>query len=374
MERRDLLKLGALASVGSTGCASLLANPSAVGDPEMDGFLSALDGAMSAIGSRSFFDEFLDKPGLEPRVRHGEALAKKTLRSLLLVGTVQELPHEQQSHEGVQQRLRDSMGEFDDAMFGMTSMLEGLSPTERAGVSKALRDDPQLGMKVMGQLDEDAASFGVSLKQRGKLRAISAQACARLRQSPDLAIAEYTAKVHKVAARHGARAELERRTTAAIGTSLLWQGEIDSSAFRPVTGGALATEGTPDAGLVEPSPEPAPVQQPTPPQRAKTPTGGASCIESEECGKGFTCEDYQDLGDGKWGPGVCKAEPPKHKKKKTSPGILTAGGIILGLGATGFLVVGAATGWIYGATVGAILGAIGLVVLIIGLIVAATGH
>ncbi|MDP1824288.1 MAG: hypothetical protein Q8L48_13625 [Archangium sp.] len=373
MDRRELLKLGALASVGGSGCASLLANPASVGAAEMGGFLAELDGARAAIDARSFFAQFLDKPGLTARVQHGEDLAKKTLRSLLLVGTVQELPPEQMAHAGVQQRLRDSMGEFDDAMFGMTSMLEGLSPTERAGVSKALRDDPQLGMRIMGRLDEDAASFGVSLKQRSKLRAVSAQACARLRQSPDLAIAEYTGKMHKVAARHGARAELERRAGAAIGTSLLWQGEsggIDSSAFHPVTGGPAAIDGAPDAGT-----EPAPVDRgatgPGPETGAKT-SEGIACVQAEECGTGFTCDDYKDLGDGKWSAGVCKPVP---KGRKSSPGILTAGGILLGLAATGFLVVSAATStWVFGATVGAILGTIGLVVLIIGLIVAATGH
>ena len=354
------MKLGALASVGGSGCISLLSNPGAVGANELSAFLESLDGAMSAIDARSFFPTA--KPELKERVASSEALAKKTLRSLLLVGSVQELPREQMAHADVQARLRASMGEFDDAMFGMTSMLEQLTVSERAEVSTALKKDPQLGMRVMGELDEAASSFGVSMKLRTKLRGISAQACARLRQSPDLAIAEYTGKMHKVAARHGARAEAERRATAALGSSLLWQGEeggIETSGFHPVVGGALAE---PDAG-------------PPPPMVFELaavdtkPREGGVCTWPEDCPEGLSCEDYQDLGGGKWTRGVCKVPPPKAKTNVT---ILSAGGVIMGLGVAGLLIVSAATGqWAIGATVGAILGVIGFVILVIGLIVRA---
>lgn len=188
MDRRDLLKFGAVAGVSGSGCASLLSNPAAVGAADMGGFLAALDGALEKILPQRSFDAFLPRqhgPELAARARYGEDLTRKTLRSLLLVGTLGELPPEQIVHEGVQQRLRGSMGEFDDAMFGMTDMLEGLGPTERASVSKALRDDPELGMRIMGTFDQEAAAMGISFRQRTKLRSISAQACARLRQSPD---------------------------------------------------------------------------------------------------------------------------------------------------------------------------------------------
>lgn len=153
MDRRDVLKLGAVASLGGSGCATLLSNPASVGTGEMDGFLSSLDTALEKIANGNFFDQFLPTnrdPELDARAKHGEELTKKTLRSLLLVGTVAELPPEQLRHEGVQQRLRGSMGEFDDAVFGMVDALGGLGPTERADVSQALRDDPGLGMRIMG--------------------------------------------------------------------------------------------------------------------------------------------------------------------------------------------------------------------------------
>jgi hypothetical protein len=366
MDRRDLLKLGALAGVGGSGCASLLTNPASVGAGEMDGFLGALDSAMESVLGVKGFDRFLPatpNAAQAAKVKAAEGLTKKTMRSLLLVGTLQELPPEQIVHDGVQQRLRNSMGEFDDAMFGMTSMLEGLSPSDRANVSKALRDDPNLGMRIMGAIDEDASAFGVSFKQRTKLRAISAQACARLRQSPDLAISEYTGKVRKVEARHGARSEAERQGAAAISSALIWQGEQDGRGM----------EGAPTGGELTPPPPP-PMQQPG--EVAPAPGG---CRTSADCAGGLECSGYQDLGNGKWSQGQCQAPV---KKKKASTGVLTAGGIVMGaaVGSFGIItLIGAAggnagMGALIGATVGAIIGVIGIIVLLIGLIILATGN
>lgn len=337
MDRRDVLKLGAVAGLGGSSCAGLLANPGTVGAGEMNGFLASLDTALDSIASGSFFERFLpanQSPALDARAKHGEELTKKTLRSLLLVGTLQELPPEQLAHEGVQQRLRDSMGEFDDAMFGMTSLLEGLSPTERAQISKSLQDDPSLGMKVMGAVDEEAAAFGVSMKQRSRLRAISSHTCARLRQSPELTLTEYTGKMRKVAARHGARAELERSSAAAIGNALLWQNQ--------------STDGTAAGGTLSPPPPPPPL----PPQ--ETPGTPAPVDQAP-------------------------VQPPPRQGVRASHVVLTAGGIALGLGAALF-GIGFATssssggvGLALGITFGALLGITGIITLIVGLILLAAG-
>jgi hypothetical protein len=337
MDRRDVLKLGAVASLGGSSCATLLSNPGSVGSGEMDGFLSSLDTALSSISGGTFFDKFLPQTRseqLSARAKHGEELTKKTLRSLLLVGTLQELPAEQLAHEGVQKRLRESMGEFDDAMFGMTAMLEGLSPTERAEVSQALRDDPQLGMKVMGAVDEEAAAFGVSMKQRTRLRALSTHTCARLRQSPELTFTEYTGKMHKVAARHGARSAAERNAAAVIGNALLWQGQ-------PVEGGSVG-------GTGELTPPPPPPQ--LPPQESP---GSAEPLATDPNGA-----------------------QPVRRGPRASHVVLTAGGIALGLG-VGLIGIGFATGngvgLALGLTFGALLGIAGLITLIVGLILLAAG-
>lgn len=342
MERRDVLKLGAVAaSLGGSGCAALLSNPGAVTGAELPDFLTALDDSMGRIASGSFFQQLMpERPSaaLEERARSAEEVAKKTFRSLLLVGTLRELPPEQLAHEAVQARLSEHMDEFDDAMFGMGTLLEGLSASERADISKALRDEPGLGMKVMGHVDEQAAAFGVSVQQRTKLRAVSSLACSRLRQSPDLTLTEYTAKLRKLEARHGARAESERQLAASVGTSLLWQ---------QAEQGSVGGEGE-GASLTPPPPPPA------------------------EDGRGVSpTED----------PLVHPAVPaaPKRRGMRASHVVLTAGGVALGLGLTIFGVgfaLGSSTsgaGVALGATFGALFGIIGLVTLIVGLIILAVG-
>ena len=363
MDRRDLLKFGALAGVSGSSCASLLSNPGSLGAGEMNDFLSALDGALAKVMHGRPFDALFPSspnPELAARIRHGEELTRKTLRSLLMIGTVGELPLEQQAHDGVQQRLRGSMGEFDDAMFGMTELLENVSPTDRAAVSKALRDDPELGMRMMGTFDQEAAAMGVSFKQRTKLRALSAQAVSRLKQSPDAAIAEYTGKVRRIAARHGAHAEFQRRAAASLGSALMWQ---QADGVQGATGGPPPTTTPADEGrgLVAP---------PLPGVEA-VPAGGGSCITDKNCSPGHSCQNYRDLGNGKWSTGQCVANDVKNK---TSPGFLTAGGIVLGAGAVGALILVAAQAAPIGLTVGAILGTIGIVLLVIGLIMLAAGN
>jgi hypothetical protein len=333
----------------------------------MNEFLSALDGALAKVLQGRPFDALFPSnppPELATRLRHGEELTRKTLRSLLMIGTVGELAPEQQAHEGVQLRLRGSMGEFDDAMFGMTELLENVSPTDRAAVSKALRADPELGMRMMGTFDQEAAAMGVSFKQRTKLRALSAQAVARLKQSPDVAIAEYTGKVRRIAARQGAHAELQRRAAASLGSALMWQ---QADGVQGATGGPPPT--TP------PTSTPADLEgrglvAPPLPGVGPVPAGGGACITDKNCAPGHSCQNYRNLGNGKWSTGQCVAD---QVKPKSSPGFLTAGGIVLGAGAVGALILVAANAGSIGFTVGALLGTIGIVLLVIGLILLATG-
>lgn len=333
MDRRDVLKLGALASVSGSGCAALLGNPAAVSSGELGGFLSALDDAMKSVATGDFFKRHMGEtkdPELAERARKGEELTKKTMRSLLLVGTLSELPPEQLAHASVQERLRNSMSEFDDAMFGMSSMLEQLSPTERADIGKALRDDPNLGMKLMGEVDSEAASFGVSFKQRTKLRAISTQVTSRLRNSTDLAVSEYVSKMNKIASRHGAIAENERELASTLTQQMIWQGD-------PASGGTTG----------EPSPPPPPPPMPVGEPVAVNPNG----------------------------TGAAPIEPAPKPRFRGSYAVLTAGGIALGLGLAVFGIGYAAggAGLLLGATFGIILGVAGLICLLVGLILLAAG-
>lgn len=344
MDRRDVLKLGvgAVATAGS-GCATLAPAFAGMTDGDMDTFLGRLDDVMGRLATEPILERFFEgtkRPVSEaPRYAQGQNLARKTLRSLFLVGTLRELPEERIAHPGVQQRLRDSMGEFDEAMFGMTDLLAGLSPEERGDVSKAFKEDPNLGMKLMGALDGEAAAWGVSTEGRLKLRTVSTQVTTRLKQSPDLFIEEYVGKMRKLAARHGAQEQAQRELATSVGEAMLWQGE--QPAESEAAGGALTPPPPPPA---EPStPVAAPPQQ--------TDAQGRPLTNAEAL-----------------------AERRRKAARTTGTVMLTAGGIALGVGAALFGISFAtlnATGGvsIILATVGALVGIGGLIVLLIGLIV-----
>ncbi|MFO0599783.1 MAG: hypothetical protein U0228_31030 [Myxococcaceae bacterium] len=326
MDRRDVLKLGAVASLSGSSCAALLSNPGAVTGSDLPGFLQALDESMGKVANGDFFAKLLGpnpSAAVTEKARASEELTKKTMRSLLLVGTLSELPQEQLAHEDVQRRLQDSMGEFDDAMFGMARMLENLSDTERADLGRTLRENPDLGMRIMGDVDQEAAAFGVSMKQRVKLRTVSMEATTRLKNSTDLTISDCVAKMQKIGVRHGALAEAERGASAAIAQQLLWQ--ADSS------GGALSPP---------PPPPPTPAAEPT---NEPPPVGEA---------------------------------PEQKRRMRASHVVLTAGGIALGLGLAIFGIgyaAGGSAGILLGVTFGVLFGVIGLITLLVGLILLAAG-
>lgn len=341
MDRRDALKLGLGAvAVSGSGCATLAAAHPGMTDTDMDGFLGSLDAVLGRLSTEPILERYF--PGKEkdvakaPRFEHGQDLARKTLRSLFLVGSLRELPEERLAHPGVQQRLRDSMAEFDQALFGMTDLLDGLTPAERSDAARVLRDDPDLGMRLLGGLDAEAAAWGVSSEGRLKLRRVATQATTRLKQSPDAFITEYVDKMNKLAARHGVHEQAQRELATSVGEALLWQGENPPE--QEAAGGATTPEGL------------------TPPPPPQPPVG--------------------DVGPAPQQPALTPAEAAAARRKKTTRTIgtsmLTAGGIALGVGLVAFglgFVAGSSGVGLFLFTVGAIVGISGLLVLLIGLII-----
>ncbi|MBL8911691.1 MAG: hypothetical protein JNM17_13450 [Archangium sp.] len=338
MERRDLLKAGAVLAVSGSGCATL----SATEGNSLASFLQTLDAALEAISTRPLFDAFRipGRPDLDVAVTSRDALMRKTFRSLTLAGALGDLTPEERTHPEVARRVSASLGEIDDAMFGMTEVLENLTTTERAQVGKALRDDPQLGMRILGEVDREAASLGLSSGVRLRLRNASAQVTSRLRLSPDLTIGEYTTKFRKLEARHGARAEAERAFAASTGASMIWAAEGGGS------GGAL-------------------------------PSSMRKCVETSECEANEECGGYVELRPGEWTLGTCTVPPGGKRTRKRSPGFLSTGAIALGIGlpvGIASLASGLGVASLLVATFGGLLALSGLVVLIIGIGIAAGGE
>jgi hypothetical protein len=239
MDRRDFLRAGAVAGgsmgLGALGCGAVLEGISAVPVPsvaelaalDMDGFLRNLDTSLGFIRSTSTLDSIVTKEvqsgaRKDPRLQGSEELVRKTLRSMLLTGSFGDLPEAGRAHPGVQARLWNSLQEMDDAVLGMNKLLTSLTPTERADVTRLMRDDPTAAPRVLDALDDEAVKAGVNEKRRTHLREVGKHACFRMRQSTNLFIDDYDDKVKKVSVRDSSVESFQRRLMAQMGEQAFW--------------------------------------------------------------------------------------------------------------------------------------------------------
>ncbi|HTJ83043.1 MAG TPA: hypothetical protein VL400_15085 [Polyangiaceae bacterium] len=252
MERRGFLRGGVLAGGGlvGAGCASsdlgaaLVAPPPPMTDEEVQAFLARLDGQMKAIEKEAPLGKILLAENVDAAARaRGEALSKRALRSLLLTGSFRDLPMEARMHPDVQSRMFAGLGEMTEAAEGITSYMRSLTPTERADLSRALKRDPDLGMRVMGAIDDEAARFGVSMERRLHMRQLAANVCGRLRQSSDLFLDDTCDKVEKMAARDATVESIERRLVAQIGEDAYFRLRDEAEAGHALWQGRRVAQG-----------------------------------------------------------------------------------------------------------------------------------
>lgn len=228
VDRREFLKASTLIGVGTaaTACASrqsdlLIVPPTDLTVADMEAYLSRLDRSMNAIAVNPspIVKIFPEKklPLNDPFIKSGEDLMRKNLRSLLLVGSFHDLPEEGRAYPGMQSRMFGAMGEMDDAMRGTHRVLSALTPTERADIGRALKADPNLGMRIVEAFDVECAAQGVPLERRMNLRSLGIQATNRLRQSATMFIDEYTRKTEKILNRPVDPEDMQRRLIASLG-------------------------------------------------------------------------------------------------------------------------------------------------------------
>lgn len=260
MDRRNVLKLGAVAGLGGLGGAGC----ATVGDgslgtapppilPDLEAFLARLDRGMAAIATGNPLKDLLPKSQVAATPRPEDLLIKKSLRSLLIAGSFRDLNEAERAHPAVQARIQGSMHEMDEAVFGMTHVLEGFTPSERARIREAIQADPDIGMRVAEALDTDAATADVSLQRRAHLRTIASQLSWRLKNQPiETAIDEYVGKVKRLSARNGYSEETQRRLAARATTSLLLaQAQPGAAQAQPGASGPVGAP-APPAGEAQP--------------------------------------------------------------------------------------------------------------------------
>lgn len=327
VDRREFLKASTLVGVGTaaSACAGrndslIVVPPSTLTADDMEAYLARLDRSMHALATEPspMGKVFPAKKfsTTDPVIKSGEDLLRSNLRSLLLVGSFRDLPEEGRAYPGMQNRLWDAMGEMDSAMRGMTKTLSDLTPTERADIGRALRDDPELGMRIIEAFDVEAEAQGLPMERRVHMRSLAVQAINRLKQSSSMFIDEYTTKTQKIITRAPTAEDVQRQLMATLGEEEFFALHNRNLAFQERWRVAQA----------------APTQYPA------------------------------------YGP------PPAKPKESPGSTTITVGAILLGVGLVVFLISVAigSGGALFGATVGALLGLGGLITLIVGAVIRAT--
>lgn len=331
MKRRDVMKLGAAAAGAGLmpGCAAPRLLESLSGSSGAAEFGAVLDQQLAALSQPGFLQRIMALEGAAPRspeteakIAEKDALFRRLLGSLLVTQGFRELSPETQLEPAVQDRMWSHMDEVGETVFEVSDMLAALDDRQRAQVQKILRDRPDLPMALGEAIDTRAAGAGISMRRRHQLRKMMSQSGFRLRTSDvGTVIDEYVRKVEKVRSRddHDATTlEMAKQ----LGERSFWrhQALLAAQATAPSTAPATSTAAP---GATPSNAPPAP-----------------------------------------------SALAPRRKPGQRG---LSAGAYLLGIGVvTGgvsLALTEAAEGFVVGVTVGAILVAVGLIVLLVSAII-----
>ena len=351
----------------------------------MAAFLERLDQGLGGIAQRqalgSLMPELPADAGLGERRFHrrGEALFKAQLRSLLVAGAVGDLPAASRRDPGVVQRLEATLPEMDEAVLGTLAWLRGMTPAERLDVSAAIAAEPELPLRAIQALDDEGEKIGISRARRLHLRALGTEVAWRLRhQSPAAVIDEITDRCERLIGQAVPTGELERELVARqtelafLRAQRRWIEEPTESggpdaprpSAPPATAAPPPTFPPPAPGAQPAYPPPGPPIYPPPPGQPAYPPSGYA---------------YYPLPP-PIPPEIAQARQ-ERKKGNVLLGVgggLLGGGVVLGGAmAAGVAAAGAAgnsglaIGLAFGVTAGALMLIAGLIILIIGAVIAA---
>jgi hypothetical protein len=387
MRRRDFLKSGVSGALGM----ALPQNPGA--SPALPALDPAgIEAKLERIDRRMvWFNQIDPLAGSTPRneveakvLAQRRHLGRQALRSFYFNGAFIGFDHAEQAHPGVQERMGRMVQEMDFAVDHTATYLEDLKPQERKSIQNELRRQPDLGPSLGDMFHRVAAEDGFGLLRRLDMRLAFADITRRLEnQNPSVLIDPYVSKVRRLqasaaerpeavaSAKAGAFWEAEQRLAAHVGE---WDRIY---ATRPRTDRARIESIYPGDGMLMAQAEPT-TNDPNP-SRVMTPVDAAPPASSvppvDDWDPSAPWHPRQLPSDGE--PSPYAGPPPPRKGLST----LTAGAITMGVGAvsTGvgaiFLAVGGSSsslfvpGLIFGVTVGPILLAVGLVILIVGTVI-----
>jgi len=262
-------------------------------------------------------------------------LFRQSLRTLYLTGRFLDLSSDLQTSPHVQARVAAAQPEMDEAVLGMTAMLESLGPEDHRRIQDTLKRNPDIGERLAAMLDETAKEDGIPFQRRMSLRTSTLQLAAKMTaQSPALTVDPYVRRVRRIEARPHSPTEHERVLASRVGEEAFWEHQRKLADLQKRWSQKLAQAGSPSPTAPK---APAATPAPAPPPQSR----GSSVIGTGGKIMGF-------------GAG------------SVAVGLICAG--LVHLGADAFL-------WpalFFGVTLGPILLVIGLIIVIVGAIMKAT--
>ena len=295
MNRRSLLKAGmgaggAGVAVAPAGCAHLSGAPGedaqarvdAIDESAVNQLVAAIDRRLLWIDRHRGLDDLVpaEKLARSPHAdlaARRERLFRKSMRTLYLTGRFIDLPPEVQAHPEVQARVWRAQGDMDEAVVETTAMLANLDGPFLRRMQAVLRERPQLPERLAKLADRPAAEDGIPLGRRLKLRAGVLQLAQRMRdQSPALVIDPIVRKARRIAELPNNAGDAGRIAAARLGQRAFWEHQTRMQAYARAW---QARQGTPAAGsqTLPRRPE-APAAPPAGPVEQAEPKGGRKIL------------------------------------------------------------------------------------------------
>lgn len=210
MERRAFLAAG-VASGLALAIAPEAAHPTSLAPAppaprpgpvdDLDLYLARLDSGMERLGRWSVTaDAGADRAA-------ADTLARGTMQTLFLTGMVADLPPHQQTHPGIQLRLRAGVPLMDETVDGLRGFLLGRTDAQLACLQAELRGPHRLAAQVAGRVDAEAAACGCSAYRREQLRSALSLAAWRLANEPPAPLIRgYAEAIDRIEGSEGAMA------------------------------------------------------------------------------------------------------------------------------------------------------------------------
>jgi hypothetical protein len=402
MDRRDILKATAglaLAGCGTTRGIAASAPSGSWSDAEVARTLADLDSTIEKLSEVPPQPELYleavvgrsSRPTLPPLdqvdVERAHNLVQRTFAALHISATFHDLPKDVQARSDTQRRMWRAVPLLDSAVVDLADYLGSMSAADRRKIQAEIDRDPNLVMDVAGALDDQAARVGVPTRRRAQLRSTAAHVSWRMaHQSVGALLDDVLGKVERVRERHARDEELRRAIAAKVLEAELFGPPGDAST-RLMSGEANAAPPPmpPSDALYLISGE---ILQGT--IVAESPSGWTIVLvdgstrfveanqvaELQRRGAGGepAAQPRIDHGHGDTGGTVSPTEHARRVRRAdiflgVGGGLLLTGGFVAGGGAAVM-----SSGNIAGAfvvTAGAVLGVTGLVLLIIGIVMAA---